>query len=64
MNLNDKTTIPLVAALAALPFIIGTILWLTSIDAKATKGAESSDVIYEVRDRVIRIETLLEKERK
>ena len=61
MNLNDKTTIPLVAALAALPFIIGALLWLTSIDAKATKGAESAEVITEIRDRVIRIETILEK---
>ena len=63
MNLNDKTTIPLVAAIAALPFIVGVILWLTSIDAKATKGAASTEVIYEVRDRVIRIEALLEQKK-
>ena len=61
MNLNDKTTIPLVAALAALPFIVGALLWLTSIDAKATKGAESAEIIAEIRDRVVRIETLLER---
>ncbi len=63
MNLNDKTTIPLVAALAALPFIIGIMLWLTSIDAKATKGAESSEIIAEIRERVVRIETMLERKK-
>jgi len=59
VKLDDKTTIPLVFALGSLPFIVGAILWLASIDAKATKGAESADIILEIRDRVIRIETIM-----
>ena len=64
MNINDKTTIPLLATLAAAPFAIGAILWLSSIDAKATKGAESAEIIAEIRERVVRIETLLEERAK
>ena len=60
MKLDDKTSIPLYAALATLPFMFGAILWLTSVDAKATKAAESAEVIIEVRDRVIKIEKDIE----
>ncbi len=56
MNINDKTTIPLFAALLSLPVIIGGILWLTSVDAKATKAAESADLISEIHIKVIKIE--------
>lgn len=63
MQISEKTTISLFAVLTALPFIIGFILWLSSVDAKATKGAESAEIILEVRDRVIRIEALLEKKK-
>jgi len=60
MKIDDKASIPLFAALASLPFMFGAILWLTSVDAKATKAAESADVIIEVRDRVIKIEKDIE----
>jgi hypothetical protein len=66
MNLNEKTSVSLFAALASLPFIIGAIFWLASVDAKATKAAESTEVILEIRDRIIKVEKDVEylKERK
>ena len=66
MKIDDKSSIPLFAVLASLPFIIGAIFWLTSVDAKATKAAESSEVILEIRERIIKVEKDVEylKEKK
>lgn len=61
MKLDDKTTVPLVFVLGALPFIVGAIFWMSSIDAKASKGAAVAEVVVEILQRVVRIETLLEK---
>jgi len=60
MNLNDKTTISLWAVIASLPFIIGAIMWLTSVDAKATKAAESSVLIQDTHTKVIKMEKDIE----
>jgi hypothetical protein len=60
MTINEKTSIPLFAILGALPFLIGGILWLTSIDAKATYASEQIsgviEMLRDVRERLIRIE--------
>lgn len=60
MKLDDKTTISLWAVIASLPFIIGAIMWLSSVDAKATKAAESSELIQDVHVKVIKIEKDIE----
>lgn len=66
MKLDERTTISLWAALASLPFIVGAIFWLTSVDAKATKAAESSELIQEIHVKIIKIEKDVEylKEKK
>ena len=66
LRLDEKTTIPIYAALTALPFLIGAILWLASVDAKATKAAESSEIIHDIHIKIIKIEKDVEylKERK
>jgi hypothetical protein len=66
MKLDDKTTIPLWAVIASLPFIVGAIMWLASVDAKATKAAESSELIQDIHIKIIKIEKDVEylKEKK
>lgn len=60
MKLDDKTTIPLYAALISLPCLVGAVLWLSSVDAKATKAAQTSEVIQDVHIKVIKIEKDIE----
>ena len=60
MNITSKTTVQFYAVMASIPFIIGAILWLTSVDAKATKAAESADLIQDVHVKVIKIEKDIE----
>lgn len=55
MQLDDKSTVNLFAALATAPFIIGGVLWLTSIDAKATKAVENAELIKEIHVTVIEL---------
>lgn len=38
MKLDDKTTIPLFAYIASIPFLVGGILWLATIHAKANNA--------------------------
>lgn len=66
MKLDDRTTISIYAVLASLPFIIGAIFWLSSVDAKATKAAESSELIQDIHIKIIKIEKDVEylKEKK
>lgn len=43
--LDSRTTIPLYAVVSTVPFLLGAILWLTNVDAKAsTSLAETKDV--------------------
>jgi hypothetical protein len=69
-NLTHRTTIPLFAALASIPLLIGGILWLTSIDAKAERALDQninlketvltvSSEIKEMRDSLKRVEIKL-----
>lgn len=66
MKLDERTTISIYAVLASLPFIIGAIFWLSSVDAKATKAAESSELIQDIHIKIIKIEKDVEylKEKK
>ena len=62
-DINERTTVPLLAILCSLPFVVAAILWLSAVDQKAsaanTKLDELSNVkelLQDVRERVIRIE--------
>lgn len=52
MKIDDKTTIPIVMVLAGLPFIIGAIFWLTSMDAKAQKALDQNVLSKEVSEKL------------
>lgn len=69
MVIDEKSRVSLFAVLSAIPFIVGGMIWLTTIDAKATtsqaelKGVR--EMLQDVRERVIRIEVQVkEKEPK
>jgi hypothetical protein len=59
-DVNEKTRIPLFATLCALPFLVGAVIWLTTIDSKASAAQEQirglRELLLDVRERVIRIE--------
>lgn len=55
--IDEKTTIPIVMALGLLPVFAGFVFWLSSVDAKATKGAEASEMIPEMRTDIREIKT-------
>lgn len=61
--MDDKTRIPLFAALGTLPFIVGAILWLSNVDAKATESLEMVKAqdprLWKIEKSLIRIETKL-----
>ena len=46
-KLDEKTTIPLFAALIAAPTLIGGILWLSSINVKAEKALDQNTTLKE-----------------
>lgn len=58
-HLDEKTKISLYAVVCCLPFLIGGILWLASIDAKATLASidsiEVRKLVYEIHNDVIKI---------
>lgn len=60
MKIDDKTTIPLFACLVSIPILVGAILWLSSVDAKATKAAESAELIGEIHLKVVKMEKDIE----
>ena len=73
--IDENTNIPLFTAIAALPIIAGFIMWLSSIDSKATTSIESNaaqeikieqqrDILVDIRERIIRIETKLDETKK
>lgn len=55
-KLDDKTTISLFAAIASLPFLIGAIMWLTSIDSKASQALREVSKIDKLQESVTRLE--------
>ena len=52
MVLNDKTTIPLFVVVASIPFLIGGMMWLTSMDAKAQKALDQNIVSKEIAQKL------------
>lgn len=52
-RIDEKTDVKLFAVIASLPFVIGFIFWLSSVDAKATKAAENAELIKEIHITVI-----------
>lgn len=63
IEIDERTKIPLFAVLAAVPFIVGGLLWLTSIDSKASQANDRVsgvlEMLIDVRERTIRIEQQL-----
>jgi len=67
-QIDDRTSIPLFAALAATPIIIGFIVWLSTIYSMASnaefvniqqddKIINNGKILIDIRERLIRIET-------
>jgi hypothetical protein len=48
----SKANIPLLAALASTPFIIGAVMWLSSVDAKATRADSKTELLYEMHEDI------------
>ncbi len=65
VEIDDKTKISLYAAVALLPFLIGFILWLSSIEAKASAAQDElrdlKPLISDIRERTIRIEETIKR---
>lgn len=73
MQIDEKTNIPLFAVVVSLPFLVGAILWLSSVDSKATEAKDKlsnvqdllsgvQDKLTDIRERVIRIEDQVKKQ--
>lgn len=56
-NINDRSTVPIFAVLCVLPFGVAFVMWLASVDAKASQGAKAYDIALETRESLIRLET-------
>jgi hypothetical protein len=72
MTVDSQTKVSLFAVLGALPLLVGGLVWLTSIDAKASsaevsalKNAETLDrqlnLLLEMREKLARIEEQLKR---
>lgn len=59
MTINDKTSISLFAVFAALPVLVGGLVWLTSIDSKANQALKQTEKIDYIEKALIRIEVKL-----
>ena len=70
-KIDDKTSIPLFAVLAAAPVMVGFIIWLSTIYSIASNAQQvnesqdrkiesSSKILVDIRERLIRIETKLD----
>lgn len=62
-SIDDKTSVPLITVLCSLPFLVAAIMWLSSVDQKASAANAKLDelsnvkeMLQDVRERVIRIE--------
>lgn len=60
MDITDKTKISFFAVLCSVPILVGGILWLANIDAKATAASIEAksmrEMVLDIHDRIIRIE--------
>jgi len=57
MKINENTDIPLFAAIATIPFLVGGILWLSTIHAKANTANEKLDKVDQLLVDVAIIKT-------
>lgn len=73
--LDEKTKISLYALAVCAPSVFGGVLWLASIDAKATSaetlGATNQSkieiqtgLLIDIKERIIRLETLMQRANK
>ena len=71
-RIDDQTSIPLFAVLAAVPVIVGFIVWLSTIYSIASQAEEANaaqeikieqtrDLLLDIRERTIRIEEKISK---
>jgi hypothetical protein len=60
VDIDEKTNIPLFAVIIAVPFLVGAVLWLASVDSKASDAKEQingiKEMLIDTHDRIIRIE--------
>jgi hypothetical protein len=56
-TINEKTNIPLFVVIGSLPFVVGFVFWLSSVDAKATKGAEAKELLEDLKLDIREIKT-------
>lgn len=66
-QIDEKTNVRLWGVLAALPVLAGGMVWLTTIDSKASEAKDElkgmREMLIDVRERVIRIEEHQKKEK-
>jgi hypothetical protein len=67
MDISEKTKLPLFAVLVSLPFMIGAIMWFTTVAGDASRASADvksvRELVLDLRDRMVRIEILLSKEK-
>jgi hypothetical protein len=71
MDLDNKTKIPLFSALGLIPLLFGGVVWLTNIDAKASRADTKLDKleqavidIAEMKKDIHYIRESIQKEKK
>jgi hypothetical protein len=74
MDINGKTKIGLFTVIGSLPVLVGGIMWLTYMSSKVEAAEKSNDrqdskieaqqnILLDIRERVIRIEEKITKEK-
>ncbi len=72
MKITDKTSISLFAVLVSFPFLVNVILWSATVNERALanenkvlkiehKQDEQTNLLMEIRDRLIRMEERINK---
>lgn len=68
LSIDEKTKISLWGVACVLPFLVGAILWMSALDAKATTAAEEAKslkpMIMDMYVRIVRIEEHINKRSK
>jgi hypothetical protein len=62
--IDEKTRVSFFAVCCALPFVIGAIMWLTNVDAKATQARDEvmglRALTIDIRERQVRMEQMVQ----
>lgn len=68
LDISSKTNVPLFAVLSSVPFIVGGIMWLANVDAKATEAKATNltilQMVSQMKDDVAEIKGELKRIRK